>query len=75
MEKSMFVSAATVANDFGVSLGYAYKMIRQLNAELREKGYLTVAGRVSRKYYCERVYGLTEEEYDSKRGESENACV
>ena len=36
----------------------AYSLIQELNAELKEKGYLTVTGRVSRKYFEERFYGL-----------------
>lgn len=46
----------------GVSEGKAYKIIRQLNDELKAAGYLTVAGRVSRKYFEERIYG-----YDTGR--------
>ena len=42
----------------GVSKGFAYRMIREMNAELKAQGYLTVAGRVSKKYYLERVYGI-----------------
>ena len=38
----------------------AYKMIRQWNEELRAKGYATVNGRVSRQYYLEHMYGMTE---------------
>ena len=30
--------------------------------EIKEKGYLTVTGRVSRKYFEERFYGLLEKE-------------
>ena len=59
MEREMFVTAERVAEDFGVSKGYAYRMIRQMNEELKEKGYLTVAGRVSRAYYLERIYGAS----------------
>lgn len=62
MENSMFVNAATVAADFGVSESMAYRIIKKLNAELNEKGYITVAGRVSRQYYQERTYGLTRTE-------------
>ena len=39
----------------------AQDVIRQMNDELNEKGYLTVAGRVSRQYYEERFYGLKKE--------------
>ena len=59
MEREMFVTAERVAEDFGVSKGYAYRMIRQMNEELKAKGYLTVAGRVSRTYYLERIYGAS----------------
>lgn len=58
MENRMFVDAEIVSKDFGVSKGFAYKMIKQMNDELKAKGYLTVAGRVSRQYYQERVYGV-----------------
>ncbi len=59
MENEMFVGVETVAKDFGVSKGFAYKLIKQMNDELKANGYLTVAGRVSRQYYRERIYGLT----------------
>lgn len=62
MENSMFVNAATVAADFGISESKAYMIIKQLNDELKKKGYITVAGRVSRQYYQERTYGLTRTE-------------
>ena len=58
MENSIFVTADQVASDLGVSKPYAYKLIKQMNDELSKKGYLTVAGRGSRKYYEERFYGL-----------------
>ena len=32
----------------------AYKIIKELNQELEKKGYITVAGRVPRKYFFER---------------------
>ena len=36
---------------------YAYKLIRQLNEELKAKGFITIAGRVNRQYFYERLYG------------------
>lgn len=38
MENSMFVNAATVAADFGISESKAYMIIKQLNDELKKKG-------------------------------------
>ena len=53
---NQFMRAEEVANELEVSKSYAYKLIQQLNAELREKGYITIAGRVNRQYYRERLY-------------------
>lgn len=60
MENTLFVTAENVAKDLGVSKPFAYKLVRKMNEELNKKGYITVAGRVSRKYYEERFYGLKE---------------
>lgn len=34
----------------------AYKIIRELNRKLEEKGYIVVAGRISKRYFDEKVY-------------------
>ena len=46
---------------YEVSRSYAYRLIKQLNAELREKGYMTIAGRVNRQYFKERLYGTSDQ--------------
>lgn len=51
-----FMRVDEVAQELGVSKSYAYKIVRMLNDELREKGYLTIAGRVSKKYFLEKLY-------------------
>ena len=51
-----------VAQILGISESYAYKIIHQLNSELKEKGYLTISGRVNKQYFLERTcYGNTNE--------------
>ena len=40
-----------VAQELGISKSHAYKVIHKLNAELREKGYLTISGRVNRNFF------------------------
>ena len=60
MENTLFVTAENVAKDLGVSKPFAYKLVRKMNEELNKKGYITVAGRVSRKYYDERFFGMKE---------------
>ncbi len=53
-----FISACEVAKELGVSKPYAYKIVRDMNEKLKKDGYLTIAGRVSRKYFEEKFYGL-----------------
>lgn len=50
-----FIKVDQVAEELGVSKSFAYKIVQKLNAELKEQGYLTVAGRVSRKYFLEKL--------------------
>lgn len=40
----------------GIKQTKAYDVIRQLNKELREKGFFTIEGKVSRRYFNERLY-------------------
>lgn len=57
VEKNYF-DVDEVAHAMGISKSYAYKVVRQLNAELAKMGYLTVSGRVNRQYFLERTcYG------------------
>lgn len=56
--KKQYMTAQEVSETLGVSLGKAYAIIRQLNAELSEKGYITVAGKVSRVFFQEKCYGI-----------------
>ena len=53
-----FLSADDVAKLLEVSKGHAYKIIKRLNDELDAKGYITVAGKISRRYLEERCYGI-----------------
>ena len=42
----------------GVSESKAYQFIRQMNEELRSKGFLTVRGKVPAAYVEERFFGV-----------------
>lgn len=52
---SIMMTASEVAEAMGVSKAYAYKVIQRLNKELQAKGYLTVAGKVNRKFFMRKV--------------------
>lgn len=58
MEGTIFITATEMAELLGISKPYAYKIIRQLNEELEAKGFITIPGRVSKKYFEEKFYGL-----------------
>lgn len=61
MASTVFIKADEVAAELGISKSLAYRMIHQWNEELKQKGYITVIGRVSRQYYHEKVYGMSGE--------------
>ena len=60
MSKELFVRAEEVAGALGISKPYAYKLVRAMNEEQKQKGFLTIPGRVSRNYFEEKFYGLRE---------------
>ena len=61
MNENSFMRVDDVAKELGISKSYAYKIVQKLNAELREKGYLTIYGRVNRRYFMEKLcYGGAE---------------
>lgn len=64
MSENPFMKVSDVAKELDVSQSYAYKIVQRLNAELKELGLFTVAGRVNRKYFYERFY------YGGKKEES-----
>lgn len=63
MESTSFMRVDEVAQELGVSKSYAYKIVQRLNDELKEKGFITISGRVNKQYFLERTcYGAAEKE-------------
>lgn len=60
--KDIFYTADEVALQLGVSKAYAYKIIKKLNNELNQKGFITIVGKVNKDYYNERIYQSTKRE-------------
>ena len=46
-----FMTVEEVAQELRVSKSKAYEIVRNLNKELQEKGYLTVAGRINTTFF------------------------
>ena len=65
MESTSFMRVGEVAQELSISKSYAYKIVQKLNVELKEKGFMTISGRVNKQYFMERTcYGATKKERD-----------
>ena len=56
--ENKFIRAEEVAQELSVSKPYAYKLIRQLNEELKSMGYHTIAGKCPIQFFNQKFYGL-----------------
>ena len=57
MNNNYMVTAQDVVDMLGVSKGHVYKIIRQLNKELEDSGYIVVSGKIPRAYWDKKFYG------------------
>ena len=64
-----FMTADDVAEELGISKSHAYKIMRELNAELKKMGKLTIAGRVNRNYFLKKLF------FSDENGGENNACI
>jgi predicted transcriptional regulator len=55
IEPSKFIRADEVAEILGVSVSSAYRIIKRLNDSLADQDKITVAGKISRRYFEEKV--------------------
>lgn len=58
MNCKKYISAEELARELDVSKPFAYKLIREMNDELQKKGFITIAGRVSRQFFEEKFHGV-----------------
>lgn len=56
MADKMFLRVEDVVEERGVSVSYAYKLIRKLNRELKVTGCITIPGRIDRNFFHEKFY-------------------
>ena len=57
---NLYFTADQIRSFMGVSRSMSYKICRELNEELALKGYLTVPGKVPKRFLYEKLYGLEE---------------
>lgn len=56
VSSKVFYTADDVAELLTISRPTAYRIIRKLNDELAEKGFIIISGRVPKKYFDEKIY-------------------
>lgn len=61
MNEKIYYSAKDIAGMLGVSTGKAYKILREMNKDLADRGFLTIAGKIPVEYFKERWYGAAKE--------------
>lgn len=59
MEK-LFLTSNEVADLLNISQQQAYKIIRDMNKQLAEHGFLVLRGRINKKYLMEQIYKAKE---------------
>lgn len=64
MNEKIYYSAEDIAKMLGVSMGKAYKILREMNKDLASKGFLTIAGKIPVEYFKEKWYGGAKEVMD-----------
>ena len=58
MNQKLYLTANDVSEYMGISIPTAYKIIRKLNDELKAQGYITVSGKINRRYFDLKAFGM-----------------
>ncbi len=56
MRGEYMMSASEVAEALGISKAHAYKIIKGLNEELNQKGFIVVAGKIPKAFWNRKFY-------------------
>lgn len=57
----LFLDSKEVARLLDVSQQQAYKIIREMNKVLGDKGFLILRGRINKQYFMEQIYKSEED--------------
>ena len=68
MKTNYMMTAEDVATELGISKGHAYKLIRQLNEELENSGFIVVAGKVPVAFWEQKIFGYQATVQTAQRG-------
>lgn len=56
-KNKLLLTAKEVSEYLSISVPMAYKIIRKLNDELEDKGYIVICGKINRQYFESKIYG------------------
>lgn len=62
MQNKLFLNAEEVSQILCVSKAHVYKIIQRMNEELSAKGFMVIPGKVSRRYFEEKFYGMSDQQ-------------
>ena len=57
-KRKMYLSVEDIAELFGLSVSFAYRVVERMNADLASKNYYVILGRVLTRYVEDKIYGL-----------------
>lgn len=60
-DSKIFITAPEMSQLLGISTGHAYKLIREMNKDLKKSGYMVIAGKVPKGYFETRWFGYKEQ--------------
>ena len=55
MFEDYYMTVEEVAKALKISKSFAYKVVREMNAELKELGYFTVSGKVNKQFFLDKT--------------------
>ena len=56
--KAQYITVDEVSKALGISRSKAYQIIRNLNKELKDMGYITISGKCPMQYFKQKFYGF-----------------
>lgn len=58
MENKRFLNVNEVAEYMDISIPTAYKIIRELNDELKAAGFIVISGKINRAYFESKIFTM-----------------
>ena len=77
-KRKMYLSVEDIAELFGLSVSFAYRVVERMNADLESKNYYVILGRVPTRYVEDKIYGLEHVEqylYEYDAGKNVYKCI